>query len=57
MILIYSLAKIDPDVWGSLTKNLEKYGMKKNLAEKVVKSMQNKFGVTPSPTEIKTFMS
>jgi len=51
------LAKVDPDVWGSLKANLIKFvSMKDGQADKVVKQVKAKFGETPAPNEIKAFM-
>lgn len=48
---------MDSDVWGNLQKCMEKFGIRENIAKKVVTLMKKKFGESPSTSEIKLFMT
>lgn len=50
-------AKFDPDIWGSLAKNLEKFIMKPEYAAVVIPKMKKIFGEKPEPADVKVFMS
>jgi len=47
---------VDSDLWGNLSKSIEKYGVDSKYAAKVITALKKKYGESPSQADIKAMM-